>query len=49
MTPAAQSLASNALADALPLFEALADGGGVPLSMPLSSLLALRLQLRGLA
>jgi hypothetical protein len=48
-SPAAQSLASNAMADALPLFEALADGGGVPLSMPLSSLLALRLQLRGLA
>jgi Beta-ketoacyl synthase, N-terminal domain len=47
--PAAQPLANNALADALPLFEAFAGGSAAPLSLPLSSLLALRLQLRAFA
>jgi Beta-ketoacyl synthase, N-terminal domain len=55
-SPAAQALASNALTDALPLFEALADGSdaplllrlSLPLLLPLSSLLALRLQRRAL-
>jgi hypothetical protein len=46
---AAQALASNAMADALPLFEALATGAQVPLLMPLSERLSLRVELRLLA
>ena len=45
-SPAALALASNAMADALPLFEALACAATVPLAMPLSERLSLRLQLR---
>jgi len=43
---AAQALAGNAMADALPLFEALADTGAFPatVSMPLAARLSLRLQ-----
>ena len=46
---AALPLATNAMADALPLFEALARADTVALPLPLSSLLALRLQLRRVA
>ncbi len=42
---AALVLAGNAMADALPLFEALARGDRAPLVLPLSATLALRLQL----
>jgi hypothetical protein len=42
---AALPLAGNALADALPLFEALAQGARAPLALPLSAMLALRVQL----
>jgi hypothetical protein len=42
---AALPLAANAIADALPLFEALARGEHTPLALPLSAALALRLQL----
>ena len=42
---AALPLASNAAADALPLFEALACGDAAPLAMPLSARLALRVRL----
>jgi Beta-ketoacyl synthase, N-terminal domain len=43
---AALPLASNAMADAVPLFEALARGGAAGLRMPLSSMLALDLRMR---
>ncbi|MEP7102316.1 MAG: beta-ketoacyl synthase chain length factor [Burkholderiales bacterium] len=43
---AALPLATNAMADALPLFEALARADGAPFAMPLSASLALRVQLR---
>lgn len=46
---AALPLATNAISDALPLFEALARGAGAPLSMPLSATLALRVRLHGLS
>ena len=46
---AALPLASNAMADAVPLFEALARADTAPLRMPLSATLALRLQLGALA
>ena len=42
---AAQALAGNAMADALPLFEALARGEREPLALPLSAALALRVRL----
>jgi hypothetical protein len=42
---AARALAGNAMADALPLFEALARGERAPLALPLSDTLALKLQL----
>ena len=42
---AALPLATNAMADALPLFEALARVDGAPLHMPLSATLALKVQL----
>jgi hypothetical protein len=42
---AARSLADNAMADALPLFEALARGERAPLALPLSATLALKVQL----
>ena len=42
---AARSLAGNAMADALPLFEALASRSAAPLAMPLSARLALRVEL----
>ena len=42
---AAQALATNAIADALPLFEALASGRNETLAMPLSARLSLQLQL----
>jgi hypothetical protein len=47
---AARTLAGNAMADALPLFEALADTGAFPatVSLPLAPRLSLRLQLHGL-
>lgn len=45
---AALPLASNAAADALPLFEALARGDAAPLAMPLSARLALRVRLSSL-
>jgi hypothetical protein len=45
----AQSLADNAMADALPLFEALAGGEGCALSLPLSATQALQLHLTPLA
>ena len=48
-SPAARALAGNSLADALPLFEALARGTEAQLAMPLSAHLALRLALRPLA
>jgi hypothetical protein len=38
---AAQSLAANAIADALPLFEVLASGDAAGLQMPLSASLSL--------
>ena len=41
----AQGLQANAMADALPLFEALADGGSTALTLPLSATLGLQLQL----
>ena len=43
---AALPLATNAMADAVPLFEALARGDAAALAMPLSATLALRLHLR---
>lgn len=43
---AAQALSANAIADALPLFEALAGGRSETVSMPLSAQLSLQLQLR---
>ncbi|WP_395703399.1 beta-ketoacyl synthase chain length factor [Aquabacterium sp.] len=42
---AAQALAGNAMADALPLFEALAQGGAATLALPLSARQTLQLQL----
>jgi Beta-ketoacyl synthase, N-terminal domain len=42
---AARSLRHNAMSDALPLFEALADSGSTSLALPLSATLALALQL----
>jgi hypothetical protein len=45
----AQSLANNAMADALPLFEALAGGEGCALALPLSATRALQLCLTPLA
>ena len=45
-TEAALPLATNAMSDALPLFEALASGDRGPLAMPLSARLALRVQLQ---
>lgn len=42
---AARALAGNAMADALPLFEALARGGAASLALPLSDRLALQLRL----
>ena len=42
---AARALAGNAMADALPLFEALARGSEASLALPLSAHLALRLRL----
>ncbi|MBS0455574.1 MAG: beta-ketoacyl synthase chain length factor [Proteobacteria bacterium] len=45
---AARALKGNALADALPLYEALARGGEAQLALPLSARLALRLTLRPL-
>jgi hypothetical protein len=42
---AALPLAGNAMADALPLFEALARGDRAPLALPLSARLALELRL----
>jgi 3-oxoacyl-(acyl-carrier-protein) synthase len=47
-SPAALPLASNAMADAVPLFEALACDATATLALPLSATLALRLQLRAL-
>jgi hypothetical protein len=44
-TDAARALNANAMADALPLFEALARGGAESLSMPLSATLSLQLRL----
>ena len=41
----AQGLQANAMADALPLFEALADGASTAMTLPLSATLGLRLQL----
>ena len=46
---AALPLATNAMADAIPLFEALARPDPAPLAMPLAATLALRLQLLALA
>ena len=46
---AALPLATNAMADAVPLFEAFARGDRAALSMPLSPTLALKLQLHALA
>jgi hypothetical protein len=46
---AAATLRGNAMADALPLLEALAQGAGVPLALPLSHGLALRLTPRPFA
>ena len=46
---AARSLAGNAMADCLPLFEALADGSSEPLVMPLSSSLFLQIAPNGLS
>lgn len=43
---AAQSLAHNAMADALPLLEALAAGGPRSLRMPLSTMLSLHTEIR---
>lgn len=43
---AALALAGNAMRDALPLFEALARGDAVPLALPLSAQLALRVRLQ---
>lgn len=45
---AAKALAGNAMADALPFFEAVANAAGTPLSLPLSSRLALLLKPRAL-
>ncbi|WP_077002078.1 beta-ketoacyl synthase chain length factor [Variovorax sp. KK3] len=45
LTPASEALASNAMADALPFFEALARSEAGPLDLPLGDRLALRLQL----
>ena len=42
---AARALDANAMADALPLFEALARGGAESVSMPLSAMLSLQLRL----
>jgi hypothetical protein len=42
---AARALSANAMADALPLFEALARGGAESVSMPLSAMLSLQLRL----
>ena len=47
-SPAAQALQGNAMADALPLFEALAREGSEKLALPLSAQLALQLQVRAL-
>lgn len=44
-SPAAQALQGNAMADALPLFEALADTASTSLTLPLSSTLGLSLRL----
>lgn len=45
---AAKALACNAIADALPFFEGIATDAGAPLSLPLSSRLALHLRPRAL-
>lgn len=45
---AGRALATNALADALPLFEALASGGGTTLPLRCGAGIALRLELRAL-
>jgi Beta-ketoacyl synthase, N-terminal domain len=45
---AALPLATNAMADAIPVFEALALADAMPLALPLTATLALRLQLRAL-
>ena len=42
-SPAAKSLAGNAMADAVPFYEWLARDAAAPLDLPLSSALALRL------
>jgi hypothetical protein len=47
-SPAAAALAANAMADALPLFEALAGGDAATLALPLSATLQLRLALQPL-
>ncbi|MEO7115052.1 MAG: hypothetical protein ABIZ18_04265, partial [Caldimonas sp.] len=44
LSPAARALAGNAMADALPFFEALAATAMPPLTLPLSASLALRLE-----
>ena len=44
-SPVAQGLRDNAMADALPLFEALAQGGAVSLALPLSAQLSLQADL----
>ena len=46
---AARALQGNSLADALPIYEALARGGEAQLALPLSAHLALRLSIRPLA
>lgn len=46
---AAQALAGNAMCDALPLFEALAQGDTAALALPLSARLALRVRLHDVA
>jgi hypothetical protein len=46
---AAETLRGNAMADALPFLEALAQGAGAPLALPLSRALALRLTPRPFA
>ena len=47
-SPAAQALQGNAMADALPLFEALARECGEPVTLPLSAQLAVRIGLNAL-
>ena len=47
-SPVAQGLRDNAMADALPLFEALAQGGNADLALPLSARLSLQIGLAAL-